>query len=263
VRELSSPPEALFSWRRVERQGRLSGQFSYMDFFSQLLGFLKIYGTPVILLWAMVETDLVFLVVGAMASTGAVHPVLGLLAGVIGALTHDSVVFWLCKNRASWVRSRQAYRKFSDSVEKLANKTGPWQLALCRPLYGTRYPTVIYWGLRDLSYPKFVSYTLVGMVPWTLLLAAIGFQLSGHIDQFDDWLKEAKNAIFSGVLALGILLYLRHRFSQKMSATSEPLSSVGPEQTEPASHQTPLSPNVQVPASTTRTEAAHPSGNSG
>jgi membrane protein DedA with SNARE-associated domain len=231
-----------------------------MDFFSQLLGFLKIYGAPVVLLWAMVETDLVFLVVGAMASTGAVHPVLGFLAAVIGALTHDSAVFWLCKNRSTWVRSRKAYRKFSDSVEKLANKTGPWQLALCRPLYGTRYPTVIYWGLRDLTYPRFVSYTLVGMVPWTLLLAGIGFQLSGHIDQFDDWLKEAKNVIFGGVLAVGLLLYLWHRFSRKTSAASEPLPTVAP---EPASHQTPLSPTSQAPASAPRTEAAHPSGNSG
>jgi membrane protein DedA with SNARE-associated domain len=234
-----------------------------MDFFSQLLGFLKIYGAPVLLLWAMVETDLVFLVVGAMASTGAVHPVLGFLAAVIGALTHDSVVFWLCKNRAAWVRSREAYRKFSDSVEKLANKTGPWQLALCRPLYGTRYPTVIYWGLRDLSYPKFVSYTLVGMIPWTLLLAAIGFQLSGHIDQFDDWLKEAKNVIFGGVLAVGLLLYMRHRLSRKTSSASEARSSVRAEQADPASHQTPLPPTAHAPASTPRTEGAHPSGNSG
>jgi membrane protein DedA with SNARE-associated domain len=211
----------------------------------------------------MVETDLVFLVVGAMASSGAVHPVLGFLAAVIGALTHDSAVFWLSKNRAAWVRSRKAYRKFSDSVEKLANKTGPWQLALCRPLYGTRYPTVIYWGLRDLSFPKFVSYTLFGMIPWTLMLAAIGFQLSGHIDQFDDWLKEAKNLIFGGVLAVCALLYVRHKFFNKKPVAVEAISTAVPGQVGTAPHPTSASANAQAPASSAQTEAAHHPGNSG
>jgi membrane protein DedA with SNARE-associated domain len=234
-----------------------------MDFFDQLLGFLKIYGAPVLLFWAMIETDLVFLVVGAMASMGSVNPVLGFVAAVIGAMTHDSVVFWLSKNRAAWVRSRKAYQKFSDSVAKLANKTGPWQLALCRPLYGTRYPTVIYWGLRDLSYPKFVSYTLAGMLPWTLLLAAIGFKLSGHIDQFDDWLKEAKNLIFGGVVMVCALLYLRHRFVRKAPTAEEPPSSADARDT---SADTPRfrNPSTLGPtAPTASKEAAHQSGNSG
>jgi membrane protein DedA with SNARE-associated domain len=191
-----------------------------MDFFTQLLDFLKLHGAPVVLLWSLVETDLVFLVVGALASSGAINPLLGFLAAVLGALTHDSFVFWLAKNRAAWVRSRETYQKFSASVEKLANKTGPWQLALCRPLYGTRYPAVIYWGLRDLSYPRFLSFTIVGLLPWTLMLAAVGFQLSGHIDQFVGWLKVAKNLIFGGVLTIGALLYLRHRLKRQATPTT-------------------------------------------
>ena len=232
-----------------------------MDFFTQLLDFLKLHGAPVVLLWALVETDLVFLVVGALASSGAINPLLGFLAAVLGALTHDSFVFWLAKNRATWVRSRETYQKFSASVEKLANKTGPWQLALCRPLYGTRYPAVIYWGLRDLSYPRFLSFTFVGLLPWTLMLATVGFQLSGHIDQFDDWLKEAKNLIFGGVLTLGTLLYLRHRLKQKSTPTAEPPSSgpLGHGELSPAR----TSPIVAEAISAPPAETAQPSGRSG
>jgi membrane protein DedA with SNARE-associated domain len=234
-----------------------------MDFFDQLLGFLKIYGAPVVLLWSMLETDLVFLVVGAMASMGSVNPVIGFVAAVIGAMTHDSAVFWLSKNRATWVRSRKAYQKFSESVAKLANKTGPWQLALCRPLYGTRYPTVIYWGLRDLSYPKFVSYTLAGMLPWTLMLAAIGFKLSGHIDQFDDWLKEAKNLIFGGVVAVCLLLYLRHRVVRKTPAANEPPSSTDAAHTGTDTPKTNRASAPEPTAPTSSKETAQQSGNSG
>jgi membrane protein DedA with SNARE-associated domain len=228
-----------------------------MDFFSQILVFLKTYGAPVVLLWSLVETDLVFLVVGAMASMGTLSPVLGFLAAILGALTHDSFVFWLSKNRGGWVRSRKGYRKFADSVAKLADKTGPWQLALCRPLYGTRYPTVIYWGLRDLSYPKFVSYTLAGMLPWTLLLAAIGFQLSGHIDQFDDWLKEAKNLIFGTVFTVAVLWFLRHKLRQKNAASPGPTAAIMP---EAAPQEKPL--GVESASKATRAGAAPSSGNS-
>jgi membrane protein DedA with SNARE-associated domain len=229
-----------------------------MDFFSQLLDFLKTHGAPVILLWSLVETDLVFLVVGALATSGAIHPVVGFLAAVLGALTHDSCVFWLAKNRAAWVRSKPSYQKLSASVEKLANKTGPWQLALCRPLYGTRYPAVIYWGLRDLSYPRFLGFTLAGLLPWTIVLAATGFQLSGHIDQFDDWLKEAKNIIFGGVVTVASLLYLRYRLIRKAPASVEPQTA----STLPQILPNPLeatAPSTQA-ASAGPPEEAHRSG---
>lgn len=229
-----------------------------MDFFTQLLDFLKAYGAPVVLVWSLIETDLVFLVVGALASSGHIHPVLGFLAAILGALTHDCCVFWLAKNRAAWVRSRETYKKFAASVEKLANKTGPWQLALCRPLYGTRYPAVIYWGLRDLSFPRFLSFTLAGMFPWALMLATVGFQLSGHIDQFDDWLKEAKNVIFGGVLAVATVLYLRHRLRRKTPPSSEPTCLEDQAGGQPALPEADTPP--ESPVSAVSPETAQPSG---
>lgn len=238
--------------------GHILALLFLMDFFTQLLDFLKIYGSPVILVWSLVETDLVFLVVGALASSGVINPVIAFLAAVLGALTHDSCVFWLAKNRAAWVRSKPSYQKFSASVEKLANKTGPWQLALCRPLYGTRYPAVIYWGLRGLSYPRFLGFILAGILPWTLMLSGIGFQLSGHIDQFDDWLKDAKNIIFGAVVTGGILLYTRHRLTRKPPVSPNPASPPTLEQITPQRLET------DEPQKRTllpdRPEAAHPSG---
>jgi hypothetical protein len=115
---------------------------------------------------------------------------------------------------------------------------------------------VIYWGLRDLSFPRFLSFTLTGILPWTLLLAAIGFQLSGHIDQFDDWLKEAKNIIFGAVLTVVALLYLRHRLNRKNPASFEA--------PPPPTQSAPQSPETSAPSTVTllaeSPEAAHSSG---
>lgn len=193
-----------------------------MDQFAELIEFLKTYGAPVVMLWAMLETDLVFLVVGALAHSGYLNPYSCFPAAIAGALIHDSVVFWLARNRADWVRSRKAYQNLAPTLERFAKKTGPWQIAICRPLYGTRYPTIIYWGLQSLSYPRFYAAINAGLLPWAALLATIGYKLFNHLNDFDDWLAEAKNWIF-GAVVLAILLYiLKRKLSKKQNSKTEP-----------------------------------------
>jgi membrane protein DedA with SNARE-associated domain len=205
-----------------------------MDEFSKLLELFKTYGAPFVLLWAMVETDLVFLVIGALAHKGYINFYSCLPAAILGAMVHDTFVFWLSRNRASWVRSRKAYHKLSTAVERFANKTGPWQLALCRPLYGTRYPTIIFWGLQNLSYPRFLTFGSIGLVPWAALLTAIGFALSNQLDQFDDWLGEAKNWIFGAVILVALIIFIRKRFFQKAPPQTV-INQSGEETTPPPS----------------------------
>jgi membrane protein DedA with SNARE-associated domain len=185
-----------------------------MDQFTALLEFLKTYGAPVVLLWATIETDLVFLVVGALAHSGYINPYSCFPAAIVGALLHDTIVFWLARNRSAWVRARKTYQKLAPTLERFAQKTGPWQMALCRPLYGTRYPTIVFWGLQRLSYPKFYAVINTGLLPWAAILATIGYKLFNHLDDFDDWLAEAKHWIF-GAVVLAIFLFLIKRWLGK------------------------------------------------
>lgn len=195
-----------------------------MDQFTELLEFLKVYGAPVVFLWAILETDLVFLVVGALAHSKGLNPFSCFPAAVLGALVHDSVVFWLARNRGEWVRARKAYQNLAPTLERFAKVAGPWQLALCRPLYGTRYPTIIYWGLQNLSYSRFLTCINAGLITWAALLATIGYKLFHYIDDFDDWLAEAKNWIF-GAVAVAILLYMAKKKLTKKPAQAGPEST--------------------------------------
>jgi membrane protein DedA with SNARE-associated domain len=192
-----------------------------MDQFAALLEFLKTYGAPVVLLWATIETDLVFLVVGALAHSGYINPYSCFPAAIVGALFHDTIVFWLARNRSAWVRARKAYQKMAPTLERLAQKTGPWQMALCRPLYGTRYPTIVYWGLQRLSYPKFYTIINAGLLPWAAILATIGYKLFNHLDVFDDWLAEAKHWIFGAVLLAVLLFFINKKIAKKAVITPE------------------------------------------
>lgn len=195
-----------------------------MDQFTELLEFLKVYGAPVVFLWAILETDLVFLVVGALAHSKGLNPFSCFPAAVLGALVHDSIVFWLARNRADWVRARKAYQNLAPSLERFARVAGPWQLALCRPLYGTRYPTIIYWGLQNLSYSRFLTCINAGLITWAALLATTGYKLFHYINDFDDWLSEAKNWIFGAVI-VAILLYLAKKKLTHKPAQAAPEST--------------------------------------
>jgi len=199
-----------------------------MDQFAALLEFLKTYGAPVVLLWATIETDLVFLVVGALAHSGYLNPYSCFPAAIAGALLHDTIVFYLARNRAEWVRSRKAYQKLAPTLERFAKKTGPWQMAMCRPLYGTRYPTIVYWGLQRLSYPRFYAAINAGLLPWAVILATIGYKLFHYIDDFDDWLAEAKHWIFGAVVIAVLVFLIKRRFTARAAAAPEPSVSPDP-----------------------------------
>ncbi len=196
-----------------------------MDHFDQLLEFLKAYGAPMVLLWSIFETDLIFLVIGALLHGGYLNPFTCFPAAILGALLHDVAVFWLAKNRAAWVRRRAVYQKFSPAIEKVANKLGPIQLALCRPLYGTRYPTIIFWGLQNLSYPRFLASICTGMFPWATLLGGIGYALWKHMREFDDRLYEVKNWIFGGVIVAIIMYFVARKFRRKTAPPAPSESS--------------------------------------
>ncbi len=205
--------------------------------FDNLLEFLRqhrAWAEAIILLWGLIETDLIFLVIGALAHSGVVHLASCVPVAILGAVLHDTVVFWLSKNRADWVRAQKAYKKFAPSIEKFASKTGPWQLSICRPLYGTRYPTIIFWGLQSLSYPRFYVSILAGLLPWASALVGVGFTLSNHLDDFDEWLLEAKHWILGVIAVIALIAYVRHRLHRNIPSHPE---SGSESRSGPASHQ--------------------------
>jgi membrane protein DedA with SNARE-associated domain len=215
-----------------------------MDQFDKLLEFLKAYGAPMVLLWSIVETDLIFLVIGALLHQGYVNPYTCFPAAIFGALLHDIAVFWLAKNRASWVRERKVYKDLSPAIQNVADKLGPIQLALCRPLYGTRYPTIIFWGLQSLSYPRFLAAICTGLIPWATMLGVLGYATWRHISEFDDRLYEVKNWIFGGVL-LALLTYLIVRWLRKRKTpqpTTASLPTTPPTPPNQTGGQNPLAP---------------------
>jgi membrane protein DedA with SNARE-associated domain len=179
------------------------------------LDLLKTYGCWLTFLWSTIDTDFIFLIVGAFGHAGTLNLATCLPAAVLGALLHDTVVFWLVRNRADWVRTHPSYQKIGPKMERFAKKAGYWQLALCRPLYGTRYPTIMFWGLQKLSWFRFWLADAVGLVPWALLLTVLGYVFENQLEALKQNVILAQRVLLAGVIVAGTTLFLLSKRRKK------------------------------------------------
>ncbi len=160
--------------------------------------FIHQYGVLAILLWALVENDMVFIMTGVTINLGVVHPGAALGAAILGSLLHDCFWFALGRHRSDWIRSSSVYQRVGPFIERLAARFGPWELFVCRFVYGTRNPSVIFWGVQRLATSKFLFINALGITLWCAILSALGYFLSdraiaviGHVKRIENWLLGA------------------------------------------------------------------------
>ncbi len=160
--------------------------------------FLIEYGLHAIFLCAIVENDVTFILSGVVVHLSTVHPVPALVAGLSGALLHDSIWFWLGHARSDSIRSHRVYRRVGPAIERLAAKFGPWELFVCRFIYGTRTPSLVFWGVQRLSVTTFLLIEMLALTVWGSVLIGLGYLLSnsaaiiiGRVKSMESWMLGA------------------------------------------------------------------------
>jgi membrane protein DedA with SNARE-associated domain len=157
--------------------------------------FLLEYGLLAIFLCAIVENDVTFILTGVVVHLSPIHPVPALVAGLSGALLHDSIWFWLGHWRSETIRSHRVYRRVGPAVERLATRFGPWELLVCRFIYGTRTPSIVFWGVQRLSVTTFLLIETLALTAWGTVLVGLGYFLSnsaaaiiGRVKSMERWM---------------------------------------------------------------------------
>jgi membrane protein DedA with SNARE-associated domain len=178
-----------------------------MEHFDQ---FIREYGVWAVFFWALLETDVVCIMTGVAIDLGVIPAVPALAAAVLGGVLHDFFWFGLALNRADWLRSTAVYRKVGPYVEKLVARFGVWELFLCRFVYGTRNPSLVFWGIQRLPILKFVSVNALGLIVWGGVLAGLGYFLSDRAKQFVGQVKQLERwLLWALLLALVFLAFER------------------------------------------------------
>lgn len=160
--------------------------------------FLLEYGLLAVFLCAIVENDVTFILTGVIVHLSTMHPVPAIVAGLAGALLHDSIWFGLGHWRSETVRSHRVYRRVGPAVERLAARFGPWELFVCRFIYGTRTPSLVFWGVQRLSVTTFLLIEILALTLWATVLVALGYFLSngaaiiiGKVKSMERWMLGA------------------------------------------------------------------------
>ncbi len=168
--------------------------------------FLSDYGLIALFLCAIFENDVVFIMTGVVVHLGIVHPESAFLACLAGALLHDSLWFWLGHARSDSIRSSRVYRKLGPAVERLAARFGPWELLLSRFIYGTRNPSLVFWGTQKLSVFRFAAIELTAFMIWGGALTGLGYFLSDRAQALIGGIGSVERFLL-GALGVALLIY--------------------------------------------------------
>ncbi len=167
--------------------------------------FLLEYGQLAVFLCAIIENDVTFILTGVVVHLGMLEVVSAVVAGIAGALVQDTFWFWLGHTRSETIRSHRVYRKVGPAVERLANKFGPWELFVCRFIYGTRTPSLVFWGVQRLSVTTFLLIEVLALTVWGTILTTLGYLLSnsaaaviGTVKSMERWILGALIIAFVG-----------------------------------------------------------------
>jgi len=166
------------------------------------------FGPIAVLVGAAVEYDATLILAGVVVHLGLLGFPTAVAAGGLGALLGDSVCFALGRRGGAAVRRWDAYARVATFVERLAARSGSWEIVLARFVYGTRFASMFFWGVRGLGWVRFVALDLLGSLLGALVLVTLGFSMSqsatallGQVERVEKHLLGA--AVVTAVVVLG------------------------------------------------------------
>ena len=168
--------------------------------------------------------DSLLVVSGLFAAAGKLNVALVLLAFFLGSVLGDSTGYWTGRFMGKTLFNRESSRIFKPSrVEKahaFFEKYGVKTVILARfiPIVRTFAPLVV--GAAEMSYAKFLAFSVVGGLLWISSMVLAGYFLGGVIERaLDIRLEDHIEKVVIVVVAISLLPplieYLRHRFGKK------------------------------------------------
>ena len=170
------------------------------------------WGLFAIFAGAATEGDLTMVLAGASCHLGLLRLPDVIAIGFAGSLLSDAILFALARTHADRIRETGLYRRAAPRLSGFLDRVGPRQILTARFVYGTRVPTMLLWGIRGLSWKRFLALAPVGCAAWAAAIALLGFvssrgasKLLGEVESVELWLL--------GVLLVGaaIVLFVRLR----------------------------------------------------
>ena len=168
--------------------------------------------------------DSLLVVSGLFAAAGKLNVAFVLLAFFLGSVLGDSTGYWTGRFMGKTLFNRESSRIFKPSrVEKahaFFEKYGVKTVILARfvPIVRTFAPLVV--GAAEMSYAKFLAFSVIGGLLWISSMVLAGYFLGGVIERalnirLEDHIEKVVIVVVAISLLPPLIEYLRHRFGKR------------------------------------------------
>jgi len=168
--------------------------------------------------------DSLLVVSGLFAAAGKLNVAFVLLAFFLGSVLGDSTGYWTGRFMGKTLFNRESSRLFKPSrVEKahaFFEKYGVKTVILARfvPIVRTFAPLVV--GAAEMSYAKFLAFSVIGGLLWISSMVLAGYFLGGVIERalnirLEDHIEKVVIVVVAISLLPPLIEYLRHRFGKR------------------------------------------------
>lgn len=173
------------------------------------------YGLVAVFVAAMLEADIVPVLVGVAAHRGYFDPPLAIAVASFGALAGDCV--WFYVGRSGAIGKSKLLLSLQAKAEILFQRVGHWQIPASHIIYGTRIATMTFLGARGSMVGRFVLVDGVSCLALTTLLFCLGFALSASVSMILVDVKRVELVLLVAVAVFALVIHLLQRFGRRLA----------------------------------------------
>jgi membrane protein DedA with SNARE-associated domain len=175
------------------------------------------YGLAAVFLGAGLEGDLSMVLGGVVAHQGYFHPQVAIAVAAAGAFCADCIWYAVGRFNTGRLKNAAFYRRVGPRVEAITRKIGVWQIVAARFVYGTKNATMLFWGLHDLPFHRFVMVDAVGCVVGASFFVGLGYLVGDGAEALLGRVKRFEFLLLGG-LAVGIAVLAIIRMVERRRA---------------------------------------------
>ncbi|GER74439.1 DedA family protein [Weizmannia acidilactici] len=166
----------------------------FSDFVTQMLTTLAdlgYFGVAIGLAIEIIPSEIVLAYAGYLISKGEINYFGAIAAGTFGILIAQLILYWIGAYGGrpfllKYGKYLLIHERHIDVAEKWFNKYGAGVIFTGRFIPVIRQAISIPAGIAKMSYAKFIFYTLLATIPWSVLFIFLGERLASNWAQIDE-----------------------------------------------------------------------------
>ena len=169
-----------------------------------------------------VPSEAIMLYGGFLVSQGDESLVLMVTAGVAGNVIGSWIAYWVGRAKGrEWALQWHWLHitpKRLDQADRWFRRNGDWAVLLSRCLPIIRTFISLPAGIARMPFWRFTILTLIGCIPWVLMLALAGRAVGDNWEDLQKQLHLVDYALIVAIVAGGVWLVVRHRRRRRGTA---------------------------------------------